>query len=149
MDPTTRRSLLMGLGSGVLLGLLLVGAGTAGTLSAGRGQAAPMESAPQKERQRNWLHQRMEALMDRTMGEGFSHDMHAAMPGSEELMERMTARMAERMDREDLEAMLHSMEEMMAEMDMGEMGGMMRSPMMRDMMSSPRGRSMMGDMMGR
>jgi hypothetical protein len=49
---------------------------------------AVSEAIPTPTPERSAWHQQMEAWMDAMMGKGFSARMHAAMPGSEQMMEQ-------------------------------------------------------------
>lgn len=53
------------------------------------------------EHQRSPAHERMHEMMDNMMGEGFTERMHAAMPGSEQMMEACANRMGGMMDNMD------------------------------------------------
>lgn len=71
-----RRTLAVTLGV-ILIAVGLLGASLAATSSGVRAQ----------EGERNALHEQMHQMMDAMMGAGFSERMHAAMPGSEQMME--------------------------------------------------------------
>ncbi|MBI4345079.1 MAG: hypothetical protein HY555_05820 [Euryarchaeota archaeon] len=70
-----------------LLGIFLIAVGLAGTAYSDMAGVAPAQAT--KEERHNPLHEQMGQMM----GEGASHRMHEAMPGSEEMMELCTGMM--------------------------------------------------------
>ena len=58
-------------------------------------------SASADEHERSEPHEQMHTMMDTMMGTGFSERMHAAMPGSEEMMEACASGMPNMMNMMD------------------------------------------------
>lgn len=107
-------------------------------LQDGAGPSAPIASAESHDR--SPLHEQMHEMMEAMMGEGSSQRMHAAVPGSEGMMEQC----AQHMEQQGSEGH-HDM------MDGGDMmNGMMRDDVMGEGMDGMMGGGMMdGGMMGR
>jgi hypothetical protein len=89
----------------VTLGVVMIAGGLAGG-----GLTVFVFDARADEPERSEAHAQMHAMMDSMMGTGASARMHAAMPGSEEMMEACAAGMGTMMN-----------DEMMHDMDMDDM----------------------------
>ncbi len=116
MTTMTRWKLAIGAG----LTAALLAAFSAGTLFA---QTPAPPAAPP-------THEEMHRMMDAIHGEGFSERMHAAVPGSEEMMEQCAAMMG----------MMRQLGGMKGQGGMAGMTGMMGGEAMRDMMGRMNGR---------
>jgi hypothetical protein len=92
-----RQRLILALGGTMIVAGLL---GASVTLAPSRASA--------DEHERSGTHEQMHATMDAMMGADFSERMHAAMPGSEEMMEACAAGMSNMMD----ESMMNGMDKM-------------------------------------
>lgn len=89
-----RQKLATGLGTLMVAGGLL---GASLTLVPTAPEANAQER-DQPEQVQSDAHEQMHAMMDMMMGEGASERMHAAMPGSEEMMEACAAGMPNMMN---------------------------------------------------
>jgi len=123
----------------ILLGLLGISLFAVGMAGIAYSQAA-------KEERHNPLHEQMHRMMDQMMGEGASHRMHEAMPGSEEMMEFCTGMMSDTNQTATMGPMGNMMGGGMmgggnqTQGMMGGMGGMMGPGMMGNMMQGMMGR---------
>lgn len=94
------------------LGILLIAGGLLGAsfTLVSPGTSAHTESVQQDDRS-SPAHEQMHQMMDAMMGEGFTEQMHAAMPGSEQMMEFCANAMSGMMNGDNMGNMMNGMEQ--------------------------------------
>lgn len=89
-----RQKLALGIGALMIAGGLL---GASATFAPSDGIVAAQEQRDEQQPPSE-AHERMHTMMDMMMGEGASEQMHAAMPGSEQMMETCVSGMGNMMN---------------------------------------------------